>query len=112
MRSLGPAIVVVLACAACAGGDDSGVPLWTETQAESVPTVRSLPVHRAECQGLGAEERGRYASFDCVAGTRAPWQTYDTIAVLYVLYPLADYDGPGTKHRLGRVKFVGGPGIP
>jgi hypothetical protein len=111
MRSLGPVLLLALVCAACAGGD-SGPPLWTESEAESIASVRSLPVNDAECEGRGEADEDRYASFDCVAGTRAPWETYDTIAVFYVVRPLAEYDGPRSRHRLGRVKFVGGPGIP
>lgn len=29
--------------------------------------------------------------FRCLAGTRAPWETHDTIAVLYVGHPLGPW---------------------
>jgi hypothetical protein len=106
---------VVLACVAagCAGSDAPSVPRWTEPEAESIRTVRSLPVRVLSCDGLGASEPdGRYARFDCVGGTRAPWETYDSIAVFYELRPLEEYDGPRSRHALTRVRFVGGPGIP
>jgi hypothetical protein len=104
------ALVAVLATA-CAGGGDSRVD-WTEREAESITTIRSLPANVLECEGLGTPEDGRYLRFDCTAGTRAPWETYDTIAVRYVLHPVDEYDGPDSRHRLTNVKFIGGPGIP
>jgi hypothetical protein len=97
--------------AACSGGGDSG-PGWTEREAESITTIRSLPATVRGCEGLGESDDDRYTRFDCLAGTRAAWQTYDTIAVRYVLHPLDEYDGPRSRHRLTNVKFVGGPGIP
>jgi hypothetical protein len=103
--------LVVLVCAACAGGGDSGR-FWTEREAESITTIRSLPATVRGCEGLGESDDGRYARFECLAGTRAAWETYDTIAVTYVLHPLEEYDGPRSRHRLTNVKFVGGPGIP
>jgi len=99
----------------CSGDGDSG-PRWTERHAESIATVRSLPVNVLRCEGLGAAEtdgaRRSYSRFDCVGGTRATWEDYDTIAVLYELRPLERYDGPRSRHRLTNVRFVGGPGIP
>jgi hypothetical protein len=78
--------------------------------------VRSLPVRRVDCDGIGAAEtdgdRRSYARFDCVGGTRAAWETYDTIAVFCELRPLEEYEGPRSRHRLTGVRFVGGPGIP
>jgi hypothetical protein len=113
---VGPVVLLAWVAAACAGSDSQSVPRWTEGEAESIPSVRSLPVRRVECEGLGEAEiegeRRSYTRFDCVGGTRAAWETYDTIAVLYVLRPLEQYDGPRSRHRLTRVRFVGGPGIP
>jgi hypothetical protein len=69
-----------------------------------------------ECHGLGQPmtvgRHRRYRHFRCVAGTRAPWETYDTIAVLYVLHPLGPYAGPRSRYTLTQVRFIGGPGIP
>jgi hypothetical protein len=111
-RLAGAALVpAALLAAACAGGGDSGR-FWTEREAESITTIRSLPATVRGCDGLGESEDGRYPRFECLAGTRAAWQTYDTIAVTYVLHPLAAYEGPRSRHRLTKVKFVGGPGIP
>jgi hypothetical protein len=111
-------LVLLLAAVAagCAGSDSSAEPRWTEREAESIKTVRSLPVNVLECEGRGAAEtedgRRAYGRFDCVGGTRAAWETYDTIAVYYDLRPLERYEGPHSRHRLARVRFVGGPGVP
>ena len=111
-RSAVAALALVAALAAgCAGGGSSARG-WTESEAESITTIRSLPARVLACDGLGAGDDGHYARFSCTAGTRAPWQTYDTIAVTYVLHPLDEYDGSRSRHRLTNVKFVGGPGIP
>jgi hypothetical protein len=77
-----------------------------------VTTVRGLPVRVLRCRGLGPSDGGGFARFDCPAGTRAPWETYDTIAVSYVLRPLAEYEGAQPRHELADVRFVGGPAIP
>jgi hypothetical protein len=111
-RVSGAALVLAaLLASACSADGDSGR-FWTEPQAESITTVRSLPVTVRGCEGLGEGEDGRYARFECLAGTRAAWENYDTIAVTYVVHPLEGYDGPRSSHRLTDVKFVGGPGIP
>jgi hypothetical protein len=111
-RFAGAALALVAALAtACSGGGDSR-PGWTERQAESITTIRSLPATVRGCTGLGESDDGRYTRFECLAGTRAAWERYDTIAVTYVLHPLEEYEGPRSRHRLTRVKFVGGPGIP
>jgi hypothetical protein len=105
---------VLLAIAVgCAGSDSPSVARWAEQEAESITTVRSLPVRVVRCDGLGEAEsdggRRAYARLDCVGGTRAAWETYDTIAVFYVLRPLEEYEGPRSRHRLTKVRFVGGP---
>lgn len=109
-------VLLTIVVAGCTGSDSPPVPRWTEHEAASITTVRSLPVRVVRCEGLGQAEREgerrEYARFDCLGGTRAAWQTYDTIAVLYVLRPLEEYEGPRSRHRLLKVRFVGGPGIP
>ena len=92
--------------------------LGTTRQAESVTSVRGLRVRVRHCRGLGRAARrdgaARYRRFECLAGGRAasdPY-TFDTVAVLYVLRPTAEYDGPESEHRLTNVRFIGGPGIP
>lgn len=114
MRGVVASALVVLVCftTAWVADEDSATVLWTERQAESIASIRGMPVHDAECRGLGAGEEAEYKRFDCMAGGRAPWQTYDTVAVSYVLHPLAEYDGPRSRHRVTRVRFVGGPGVP
>ena len=113
--SVRTALLVVGFVAAGCAGETSSEPRWTEREAASI-TVRSLPVRVVRCRGLGQPEtdaaRRSFARFDCLAGTRAPWETYDTIAVTYVLRPLEEYEGPRSAHRLTTVRFVGGPGIP
>jgi hypothetical protein len=48
------------------------------------------------------------------AASQARFDRYgiDTVAVVYVLRPLAPYDGPSSSHSLSDVRFVGEPGIP
>jgi hypothetical protein len=115
-RCLCALLVVAGVAAGCDGSSDPSPPRWTEAQAESVSRVRSLPVRNARCRGVGrpAMDDGvrTFARFECVAGGRAPWQRYDTIAVFYVLRPLEAFDRPRSRHRLAEVRFVGGPGIP
>ncbi len=85
-------------------------------QAESITSVRGTPVRVRHCRGLGRGERKdgepRYRRFACEAGARAETDKYETVAVRYVLHPLGDYQGPGSRRRLTNVRFTGGPGIP
>ena len=92
-------------------GDNSSARLWTVEQAESITSIRGTKVRVRECRGLGGED-GRYERFQCLASARTAFDRFDTVGVFYVLQPLADYDGPRSKHRLSNVRFVGGPGIP
>jgi hypothetical protein len=89
---------------------------WRVTQAESISTVRGMRVRVRSCQGLGRAriEAGvrRYRHFRCLAGARASWDTYDTVAVKYVLHPLGPFAGRRSRYALTQVRFVGGPGIP
>ncbi len=111
-RFLAPALLLLaFAATGCAGGDESE-PRWTERQAASITTVRSLPVHVVRCRGLGEAEEDSFTRIECLAGTRAPWETYDTIAVTYVVRPLAEYESPRSRHAFAQVRFIGGPGIP
>jgi hypothetical protein len=116
LRLLGAALIVGASLLTGCAGSARDELRWTEREAESITTVRSLPVRVLDCKGLGAaeveDEQRSFARFDCVGGTRAAWETYDTIAVYYLLRPLEPYDGPRSRHRLTRVRFVGGPGVP
>lgn len=119
MQRICPTVLLALAAclaAGCADGNDSSVPLWTIDQAKSITSVRGHPVRVRYCHGLGPGERGdaglRYRRFDCLAGTRTKYQRYDTVGVFYVLHPLEKYESPNSRHRLTKVRFVGGPGIP
>jgi hypothetical protein len=103
------ASLLLLLVLATGCGDDGS--LWTVEQAESITSIRGTRVRVRECRGLGGEN-GRYERFDCLASTRTASDRYDTVGVFYVLQPLGAYDGPGSKHRLSQVRFVGGPGIP
>jgi hypothetical protein len=85
-------------------------------QAESIRTVRSMPVNVLECRGLGkpSSRSGavRYRHFRCTGGTRAPWERYDTIAVQYTLHPLTAFRSAQRRFAITHVRFIGGPGIP
>lgn len=68
--------------------------------------VRGMKVRVLECRGLGSETDDRYERFACRAGTRAPGERFDTVAVLYKLR-VRD-----STHALYDVSFIGGTGIP
>ena len=91
-------------------------PYWPAWQAESISTVRGMPVRGRDCRGVGRaivdDGVRRYRRFRCAARARAPWETYDTIAVLYMVHSLGPYAGPASPHTLTQVHFIGGPGIP
>lgn len=111
------AVVAVSLLAPATGHAHKGrVASWTVRQAESIREVRSMPVHVLECRGLGRalvrEGASRFRHFRCTAGTRAPWERYDTIAVFYVLHPLDCYRSERPRYSVTNVRFVGGPGIP
>ena len=84
---------------------------WTVREAESIRSVRGLPVRVRHCRGLGAAVRDggvlRYDRLSCVAGARLPHEEADTVAVLFELVPV---DASG--YELREVRFIGGPGIP
>jgi hypothetical protein len=112
-RFLAPALLfLAFAAAGCAGVDEPEPPRWTERQAASITTVRTMPVRVVRCRGLGKVEEGSFTRIECLAGTRAPWETYDTIAVTYVVRPLGEYESLRSRHGLLQVRFIGGPGIP
>jgi hypothetical protein len=110
--------LVAAAClvVGCMGEDRPHVVRWTVQQAESITSVRGQPVRVRHCRGAGSSERRGdavlYSRFKCLAGARASFQQFDTVAVLYVIHPLADYDGRTSRHRLTNVRFIGGPGVP
>lgn len=106
-------MLLAAACfAGCGDGDGSSEPAWTVRQAESIAVVRGTPVEVRHCRGLGPVDDRRYRRFECLAGARAPTDPVETVAVRYVLFPLGDYDGRESPHRLTNVQFIGGPGIP
>jgi hypothetical protein len=99
------------ALGACAGGEEADDRGWTVSQAESIRSVRGLPVRVWHCRGLGAALRNgdvlRYDRFACVAGARLPQEEVDTVAVLYELDAQ-----DASSYELREVRFIGGPGIP
>jgi hypothetical protein len=119
-KTIGLALVVVALLSAAIAVDAAAHcregAYWRTGQAESITTIRGMRVRVHECRGLGRAivDKGvrRYRHFRCDAATRAPGQTYDTVTVLYVLHPLVRYVGPRSGHRLTKVEFIGGPGIP
>jgi hypothetical protein len=100
--------LVAIVCAVSLGLA-AGPVRWTERQAESIDVVRGLRVHVRRCTGLGVPRPlGRtktYARFACLAGARAPHQTFDTVAVTYVLRPLGRYAGRSSRVALANVRF-------
>jgi hypothetical protein len=108
--------VVMIAASAACGEEDAAVATWTVREAESISSVRGLPVRVRECRGLGAARRdggsARFARFACVAGGRSPGEPFDTVAVLYELRVLGEYEGRESRYVLENVRFIGGPGIP
>jgi hypothetical protein len=109
-------LLLAIVAAGCLGADTVDEPRWTEPEATAITTIRGMRVRAVRCRGLGPHElrdnRNTFARFDCLAQTRAPFQRYDTVTVLYVLHPLDEYEGRRRPHRLTNVRFVGGPGIP
>jgi hypothetical protein len=94
------------------GGDNKGTVAWTEQQAESVRVIRGQPVRVRACRGIGqARASEGFRSFECVAGTRIAGQPIDTVAVTYVLRPLAPYEEARPRYALSDVQF-GGLGVP
>ena len=92
------------------GGDNKGTVAWTESQAESVRVIRGQPVRVRSCTGMRRTPNG-FRSFACVAGTRIAGQSIDTVAVTYVLRPLAPYEKAAPHYALSDVHF-GGLGVP
>jgi hypothetical protein len=92
------------------GGDGKATVAWTEQQAESIRIIRGQPVRVRDCTGTGRTSEG-FRSFDCVAGTRIAGQPIDTVAVTYVLRPLAPYEAERPRYALNDVHF-GGLGVP
>jgi hypothetical protein len=109
------ALLALALTAGCGGShDNASARWWTAEQAESIGVVRGMPVRVRYCRGLGQSDDGKYSRFDCLASARAVHDRYpfETVAVVYVLHPFEEYTGTKSRHRLSRVKFFGGPGIP
>ena len=90
-------------------------PMWTEAQAESITTIRGLPVRVRHCDGLGGAQKAGgvvvYRRFACLAGARIRYQPIDTVAITYVLSPRGEYEGASSAYALTDVHF-GGLGVP
>jgi len=88
---------------------------WTVREAESLATVRGVPVHVQSCTGIGRPRHAlavaRYDRFACTAGTGLDWESFDSVAVTYTLVPLGPYEGGCSRYALREVRFVGA-GIP
>lgn len=108
------ALLALALTAGCGGSDNDASARWTVEQAESIAVVRGMPVRVRYCRGLGPSDDRKYSRFDCLASARAVRDPYpfETVAVVYVLHPFEEYTGTKSRHRLSRVKFYGGPGIP
>ena len=72
--------------------------------------IRGQPVRVRACRGIRRASTG-FRSFECVAGTRIAGQPIDTVAVTYVLRPLAPYEEAEPRYALSDVHF-GGLGVP
>ena len=72
--------------------------------------IRGQPVRVRDCTGIRRASNG-FRSFECVAGTRIAGQSIDTVAVTYVLRPLAPYEEAAPRYALSDVHF-GGLGVP
>jgi hypothetical protein len=101
---------LTLTALGCGGGNEARSIAWTEQQAESVRVIRGQPVHVRNCTGIRGTSEG-FRSFECIAGTRIAGQSIDTVAVTYVLRPLAPYEKAAPRYALGDVHF-GGLGVP
>jgi hypothetical protein len=103
LTRIGLAIAVGAALGAC-NGDESG---WTTAQAESIASVRGLPVDVRRCEGIGEADEQRYRRLRCVAGARLSGERFDTVAVTFEVVPRTRED-----YTIENVRFFGGPGIP
>ena len=113
MKLLAPGVIIVAAVAVAGwAGTRSGLPIiaWSRVQAESVSVVRGMPVHVLRCDGIGppvgVNRASRYRRFACTAGARAPFETYDTVGVTYVLQPLGPFFGATSRYVLTDVYFA------
>jgi hypothetical protein len=111
-------LLAAFAAFACGGENRSGRgAVWSERQAESVTVIRGMPVNVRHCGGIGPSQAldgtFGYRRFECVAGARLAGQPIDTVAVTYVLRPLAPFEAGARARRyvLRNVHF-GGLGIP
>lgn len=98
---------VVAAVFGCSG--DGHETSWTVERAESVATIRGMAVRVVQCRGLGTpnETQARhYRRFACEAGARRHGESYDTVAIQYVIRVLGSGD-----YMLENVRFLG-PSVP
>jgi hypothetical protein len=98
-----------LAAAVLGCADTERETLWTVDRAESVTTIRGMGVRVVQCRGLGTpdeREAGRYRRFACEAGARRNGESYDTVAIRYVIRVRA-----AGGYVLENVRFTG-PGVP
>jgi hypothetical protein len=104
-------LLTLIAVATAVGGCGDEERGWTVRQAESLDSVRGMPVRVRECRGLGELSRDgaapRYERLRCLAGARLEGERFDTVAVRYEVWPRDESD-----YELRRVQFIGGPGIP
>lgn len=113
VRLLAPVAIIVIPVAAPACADTHSEPAvvaWSRAQAESISTVRGMPVHVLHCDGVGqavvVNQSSRYQRFTCTAGARASFDTYDTVGVTYVLQPLGPFVGTRSRYALIDVHFA------
>lgn len=117
LAATGAAVVLATAVVLAATGEPTRAPAyWTVRQAESIASVRRVPLHVEECRGTGpALQRAavaRYARFSCTAGTGLDREPFDSVAVTYELVPEGRYEGTRSEYSVRDVRFVGGTGIP
>jgi hypothetical protein len=107
------ASVIRLACTAglvaatCGCSDDGPREAgWTVGRAESVTTIRGMPVRTPRCRGLGAPvgngKARSYRRFACEAGARRPGESYDSVGVYYEIRPRVS-----GGYVLENVRFIG-----
>ena len=106
----GALVAAAVALAAWAGSFSHAPTAWTRSQAESITSVRGMPIHPLRCDGIGQPvnpgRHARYRLFACTAGARASFQTYDTVGVTYVLRPLSPFAGAASRYALADVTFA------
>jgi hypothetical protein len=106
------AVLGALIAAGCGGHGGGEIPpgMWTEAQAASIASIRGTPVRVRHCRGLGNGQtvgsQTVYRRFACLAGARAAHETFDTVAVTYVLRPVGSFAGASSRYVLMDVRFA------